>query len=132
MSDSSSLLSALRSNAVFSGFSALMLVIGAPWIAVQLGLGSTLAVYVTAGVLALFAMQLAHIVQTRQIRTMEIIGIIGSDMAWVVGSGVFVAIFYESITMAGFFLVDVVAAIVLFFAVLQMRGLRALQAVDAA
>ena len=127
MSKDPLLLRTLRGNAVFSGCSSLLLLSAAPWIATQLGLQRTMPVYVTAGVLALFALQLANIVRSRQIRTLEIAGIIGGDIAWVLGSAVLVALFYSSMTTLGVLLVDVVALAVLFFAIQQIRGLRTLR-----
>ena len=125
MSNNDLLFRALRLNALFSGISALLLLAAAPWLATQLGLGSAMPVYVTAGLLGLFALQLAHIVRTRQIRVAEIVGIIGGDFAWVIGSAVFVALFYASMTLIGLVLVDAVALAVLYFAIQQIRGLRA-------
>lgn len=127
MTNNSLLLRALRMNAIFSGSSALMLVVAGPWVATQLGLGRTIPVYVTAGLLALFALQLGNIVRTGEIRTLEIAGIIGGDIAWVSGTVVLVALFYSSLTTAGLLLVDFVAIAVLFFAIQQIRGLRALR-----
>ena len=125
MSDSHLLLRALRLNALFSGSSALLLLIAGRWIAVQLGLNSATPVYATAGLLAIFALQLWNIVRTGKIRTIEIAAIIVGDIAWVVGSAILVALFYSSLTTTGLVLVDVVAVAVLYFAIQQIRGLRA-------
>ena len=125
MSDNHPLLRALRMNAVFSMASALVLLVAARWVADQLGLAGVTPVYVTAGLLAVFALQLWNIVRTRQIRTVEIAGIIAGDIAWVIGSVVLVALFYPSLTDAGLLLVDVIAIVVLYFAIQQIRGLRA-------
>ena len=125
MPDNTRLMRALQMNAIFSGFSALMLAMAGGWVAAQLGLGSAVPVYVTAGLLALFALQLWKIVRTRKVRTVEIAGIIGGDIAWVVGSVVLVALFYPSMTTAGLLLVDLVAIAVMCFAILQIRGLKA-------
>ena len=124
MSDNNSLLRALTLNAAFSGFSALGMLLSGPWIAEQLGLTHVLPVYIVAGCLVLFALQLANIVRTRTIRTWEIAGIICGDIAWVVASVVVVGFFYESLTPSGLMLLDVVAFAVLLFAILQIRGLR--------
>jgi len=127
MANSTLLLRALRLNAFFSASSALLLLLGGPWVAAQLGLASVVPVYVTAGLLAMFALQLGNIVRTREIRAMEIAGIIGGDIAWVAGSVILVALFYPSLTTAGLLLVDAVAIAVLYFAIQQIRGLRALR-----
>lgn len=125
MTNSPLLLRALRLNALFSGSSALLMLLAGPWIAVQLGLSSATPVYATAGLLAVFALQLWNIVRTRKIRTIEIAGIILGDIAWVVGSVILVALFYSSLTTTGLLLVDLVAVAVLYFAIQQLRGLRA-------
>ena len=121
------LLRALRTNAYFSGISSLVLFSTAPWIAAQLGLAGSLPVYVVAVGLALFSLQLAHIVRTRTYRTFEIAAIIGGDLLWVLGSAVLVALFYPAMTATGLLLVDGVALVVLFFAIQQIRGLRFLR-----
>ena len=128
LSDNNLLIRALRSNAVFSGLSALLMLVTAEWLAAQLSLRSAVPVYVTAALLILFALQLANIVRTREIKRWEIKAIISGDLAWVVGSIVLVALFHQSITAAGLMLIDIVAIAVLFFAIQQIRGLRALGA----
>ena len=125
MNDNKLLLHTLRLNAVFSGLSTVLLLVAAPWIATQLGLASAVPVYVTAGLLALFALQLANVARTREIRVAEVIGIIGADFAWVLGSAVFVAASYPTMTPIGLLLVDAVALVVLILAIQQLRGLRA-------
>jgi hypothetical protein len=125
MSNNTLLLRALRMNAIFSGISALMLLIAGPWVAAQLGLGSIIPVYVTAGLLSLFALQLWNIVRTQEIRLVEIAGIIVGDLAWVIGSLILVALFYSSLTTTGLLLVDAIAIAVFYFAIQQIRGLRA-------
>ena len=124
MSKDNLLLRALRMNAYFSGISSLALLSAAPWLAAQLGLGGSLPVYAVAVLLALFALQLARIVRSRDIKTLEVAGIIGSDIAWVVASAVLVALYYPSMTAIGIVLVESVALVVLFFAIQQLRGLR--------
>ena len=121
------LMFALRLNALFSATSAVMLVIAGGWIARQLGLASPALVYIVAAGLLLFALQLSLIVRSRRIRNWEIIGIICGDLAWVVASVVMVSLFHESLTTTGLLLVDVVALVVLVFAILQIRGLRYFQ-----
>ena len=120
------LLSALRLNAWFSGVSAIFLLLAAPWVATQLGLPGPLNVYVVGGFLVLFSLQLANIVRTGAIRRWEVLAIIAGDLAWVGASLVLVALFYPALTVVGLVLVDVVALAVLFFAIQQIRGLRAL------
>lgn len=127
MTDKNLLLRALRMNAIFSTASAALLLIGGRWVAAQLGLPGAASVYVTAGLLLLFALQLWNIVRTGNIHTVEIAGIVVGDLAWVVATIVLVALFYPSLTPAGLVLVDVVALVVLYFAIQQIRGLKAMR-----
>lgn len=127
MANETLLLRALRLNAIFSASSALMLLLAGPWVAAQLGLSGAIPVYVTAGLLTVFALQLGNIVRTRKLRTLEIAVIIIGDIAWVVGSVILVTLFYSSLTTVGLVLVDMVAIAVLYFAIQQIRGLRALR-----
>jgi hypothetical protein len=126
MSDNTLLLRALRLNVIFSASSALMLLLAGPWVAAQLGLTSVMPIYVTAVLLGLFAVQLGNIVRTRKIHDLEIAGIIFADVAWVLGSVVLGALFYSSLTTAGLVLVDGVAIAVLYLAIQQIRGLKAI------
>ena len=128
MSNTNLLLRALRMNAIFSAASAILLIPAGTWVAAQLGLPNAIPVYVTSGILAVFALQLGNIVRTREIRSWEIASIIGADIAWVAGSLVLVALFYRSMSTAGLLLVDLVAIAVLFFAIQQLRGLKAFRA----
>jgi len=128
MTNTHPLLSALRLNAIFSGTSAVFLLVAAPWIAAQLGLPGSLPVYIGGGFLVLFALQLANIVRSGNIRTWEVGGIIAGDLAWVLGTVVLVGMFYSSLTTVGLLMVDIIALAVLAFAILQIRGLRAMHA----
>ena len=127
MSDNILLLRALRLNAIFSASSALMLLLAGPWVAAQLGLTSVMPVYATAALLGVFALQLGNIVRTRKIHNLEVATIIFADIAWVIGSVVLSALFYSSLTVAGLVLVDVVAIVVLYLAIQQIRGLKAVR-----
>jgi hypothetical protein len=74
-----------------------------------------------------FALQLGNIVRTRKIHNLEVATIIFADIAWVIGSVVLSALFYSSLTVAGLVLVDVVAIVVLYLAIQQIRGLKAVR-----
>jgi hypothetical protein len=124
MSDKNRLIRAIRMNAVFSAFCTLAMLMFANWIAMQLGLPGAVQIYVLAGILLLFVLQLANIVRSRIIRSWEITAIIGADLLWVGGSFLTVTIYYDVFTPAGLVMIDVVAFAVLFFAVQQIRGLK--------
>jgi len=117
---------ALAWNAGFSGLSAIVMTVGAAWLAPQLGLTGPLPIYVVAGCLAVFALQLGNIVRTRDYRHWEISSIIAGDLAWVAASAILVAMYFERLTLTGLLIVDAVALVVLAFAIQQIRGLRLL------
>jgi hypothetical protein len=124
MSDNNLLLRALTMNAIFSGFSALFMFISGSWLAQQFALSDAIPIYAVAGFLAVFAINLANIVRTRNIRSWEIKSIISGDIAWVAASVAIITLYYQTITPTALILLDVVAVAVLFFAIQQIRGLK--------
>jgi len=124
ISDNNLLLRALTLNAMFSGFSALLMIIAGPWLAAQFSLNNVIPVYIVAGFLAVFAIQLGNIVRTKNIRMWEIKSIISGDIAWVVASVAIIILYYQVITPTALILLDIVAVAVLFFAIMQIRGLK--------
>ncbi len=118
------LMRGLKMNAVFSGLSAVVMLLAANWVAEQVGLPGPANVYAVAIFLLFFAAQLGNIVRTQTIRTWEIVAIIIGDLMWVAGSVVLGTLYLQSFSTIGAVLVDVVALAVLIFAVIQMRGLR--------
>ena len=124
LSDNHPLLRALTLNAMFSGFSALLMFVAGGWLAVQFALSSAVPIYVIAAFLAVFAFQLGNIVRSKNIRTWEIKSIISGDIAWVGASVAIIILYYQSITPTALILLDLVAVTVLFFAIQQIRGLR--------
>ncbi len=124
LSNNNLLLRALTLNAIFSAFSSVFLVLAGKWLAEQFGLTSAIPVYAIAAFLAVFALQLGNIVRTKEIREWEIKSIISGDLAWVAATVAVIALYYQSITAAGLMLMDIVAVAVLFFAIMQIRGLR--------
>lgn len=117
---------ALAWNAGFSGLSAIVMTVGAAWLAPQLGLPGPFPIYIVAGGLAVFALLLGNIVRTRDYRQWEISSIIAGDLAWVAASAILVAMYFERLTLTGLFIVDAVALVVLALAIQQIRGLRLL------
>ena len=118
------LMRGLKMNAVFSGLSAVAMLLAANWVAEQVGLPGPANVYAVAVFLLFFAAQLGNIVRTQEIRTWEIVAIIIGDLMWVAGSVVLGILYVQSFSTIGAVLVDVVALAVLIFAVMQIRGLR--------
>lgn len=111
-------------NAVFSGLSAVAMLLAANWVAEQVGLPGAANVYAVAIFLLFFAAQLGNIVRTQVIRTWEIVAIIVGDLMWVAGSVVLGTLYIQSFSTIGAVLVDAAALAVLIFAVMQIRGLR--------
>ncbi len=124
ISDNKLLLRALTLNGVFSGFSAVFMFVSAPWLAEKFALSSTVPIYGVATILTAFAFQLGNIVRSKNIRSWEIKSIISGDIAWVLASVAVIIRYYQSITPTALFLLDFVAVAVLFFAVMQIRGLK--------
>ena len=118
------LMRGLKMNAIFSGLSAVAMLLAADWVAEQVGLPGPANVYAVAIFLLFFAAQLGNIVRTLTIRTWEIVAIIVGDLLWVAGSVVLGTLYIQSFSTIGAVLVDVVAIAVLIFAVMQIRGLR--------
>jgi len=118
------LMRGLKMNAVFSGLSAVVMLLAANWVAEQVGLPGPANVYAVAIFLLFFAAQLGNIVRTQAIRSWEIVAIIIGDLMWVAGSVVLGILYFQSFSTIGAVLVEVVALAVLIFAVIQMRGLR--------
>ncbi len=118
------LMRGLKMNAVFSGLSAVAMLLAANWVAEQVGLPGPANVYAVAIFLLFFAAQLGNIVRTQAIRTWEIVAIIVGDLMWVAGSVVLGTLYIQSFSTIGAVLVDAAALAVLIFAVMQIRGLR--------
>ncbi len=118
------LMRGLKMNAIFSGLSAVAMLLAADWVAEQVGLPGPANVYAVAIFLLFFAAQLGNIVRTLTIRTWEIVAIIVGDLLWVAGSVVLGTLYIQSFSTIGAVMVDVVAIAVLIFAVMQIRGLR--------
>jgi hypothetical protein len=121
------LFKALSLNAAFSAGCALIMLVAGGWLAEQFALESGVPIYAIAGFLVVFALQLGNIVRTGMIRIWEIKGIISGDIAWVIASMILIILYYQTFTAAGLMLLDVVAVVVLVFAILQIRGLRQLR-----
>lgn len=118
------LLRALKLNAMFSGSSALCMIVADSWLTEQFALHNAIPIYFIAGLLAVFGIQLTNIVRTKKIRTWEVTAIIIADIAWVVASAALLVLFYKTITPTAVVLVDLVAVAVMVFAVMQIRGLK--------
>ncbi len=115
---------ALLGNALFSGLSGLVLLVGfapvgrlvgfeLPWLYVALGMG-----------LVLFALGLIRSARRPQINRAEARAASLMDAAWVLGSVALLLVPGLPLTMAGRWLIGLVADVVALFALLQWLGLR--------
>lgn len=103
------LLRALAMNAIFLGFSALLMFVSGSWLATQLALNSAIPVTAVAACLAVFALNLANIVRIRDIRDWEIKAISSGDLALVAASVAIIILHYQMVTAAALILPDVMA-----------------------
>lgn len=115
---------ALLANAVFSGMSALVIVAAAGTVGRLLGSVSPGILYVFAGALALFALDLLHQIRSEELSRRRALGATISDLVWVVGSGILLLIRPESLSQTGLVIVATVAVMVLVLAISQWIGLR--------
>lgn len=119
---------ALMGNAVFSGISGAVLVVGFGPIGSFMGMDIPGLLIGLGVALLLFAGGLVLLVRQSTIgRTWAII-ISMAEVAWVIASGVILLIGPELLTMTGHWLIIVVADIVAVFAVLQLWGVRQISA----
>ncbi len=118
------LLQALKLNTLFSGLSALLMIVTGNWVAEQFSLDSAILIYIVSGCLTVFALLLGNIVRTKNIRTAEIVTIIIADIIWVIASIILIVLFYTKITPIALILVSLVAVIVFVFAVMQIQGFK--------
>lgn len=122
--DDTLLRTALGANAVFSGLSALAIALGAPAIGPALGTISPGALYVLAGILALFAADLGLQLRSDRLNPLRAFGATVGDLLWVAGSAVLLVLRPEAVSRAGLVVVAAVAIPVLLLALLQLLGLR--------
>ncbi len=115
----------LQANGVFSALSGLVIIASARPLASLLGLQESLTLTIIAISLLIFATTLFWNARRENINPVDAWVAVGLDVAWVVGS--VVLIFAGVLSVAGNWLVAVVADIVLLFAALQFYGLRKLR-----
>ena len=116
---------ALMGNALFSILSGLTILIGQRWVSRILGLTNSANLWVLGVGLIVFAVILTIKARRQNVKTTDAWIAVWMDLAWVVGSGVL--IFIVPFSMAGKWIVLIVAEIVLVFALLQFLGIRRIQ-----
>lgn len=116
---------ALLGNALFSTLSGLTILIGQRWVSRILGLTNNVNIWILGVGLIVFAVILTINARRQNVKTTDAWVAVWMDLAWVVGSGVL--IFVVPFSMAGKWIVLLVAEIVLVFALLQFLGIRRIQ-----
>ncbi len=117
----------LRSNAVFSGLSGLVLLIAAGPIAEFLGVETPWIIRGLGPGLLVFAVWLSVVASRPSPDRREVWSAIALDGAWVFGSALLLIADSIPLTLAGKWAVGIVADLVAAFALLQFYGLTRLQ-----
>lgn len=113
----------LGANAVFSGGSGLLMSLTPGTVVGWLGVDAVVTVRIIGLMLLGFALFLSIIVMQRQIKALNARLIVAGDLAWVYVSLALVAMGGGRFTAEGRALILAVAAVVLTFALAQIRGL---------
>lgn len=115
---------ALGANALFSGVSGLALIVGSGAIGSLMGVNLP-AVMIGIGIgLVVFALLLGHITRRTPLDKNHVMLASMADILWVLASGIVLLIQPDPLTLAGNWLIAIVADVVAIFAVLQLWGLR--------
>jgi len=113
---------ALMSNAAFSGISGLTILFGNHWLVKLLGLQEKVSLSVLGVGLIVYAILLALNARRPEVKISDAWVAVVLDAVWVAGS--YVLIFVIPFSVAGKWIVALVAELVLLFAVLQWVGIR--------
>jgi len=117
---------ALRGNALFSGLSGLIALIAAQSLATFTGIQEPLVFVVLGVVLILFAVDLVWISARDSIDRRFAWLVIFLDVAWVAGSAIILIFDLVPLTVAGRWIIALLAEAVAIFAIIQYLGLRRL------
>ncbi|NIQ60143.1 MAG: hypothetical protein GWN85_43795 [Gemmatimonadetes bacterium] len=115
---------ALRTNAVFSGLTALVVALAADPVGEVLGSVSPGVLHLVAGGLGLFTADLAHQLFAERLNPLRALGATVGDLLWVAGSAGILIVRPDVLSRTGVVVVGAVAALVLAIAGLQLLGLR--------
>lgn len=120
--DSPTLFSVLRANGIFSGISALLILVLAEKLGAWLGVGAPFVFYIIAVGLAAFSARLLWIARSETILKIEAWSIIAGDISWVVLS-IALLWYFPAVTGVGEILILSIAAVVTSFAWFQFSNL---------
>lgn len=122
--DDSFLRKALLANGVFSGCSALVLLLAAGTVSRALGSVAPAILTVVGVLLALFSVDLVRQARSETLRPGRALAATAADLVWVAGSAVLLIARPPALSGSGALLVGLVAVVVLVMALLQLVGLR--------
>lgn len=111
----------LAANAGFSAVSGITLIVGAAPLARWLGIPTWLAIAIGFGLL-MFAFIVGR--ASRDPKQNTVLHVILADVAWVIGAGIVIVGFPQSMSAAGLWTLGLVTVAVADFAALQAWGLR--------
>ncbi|MDX1413049.1 MAG: hypothetical protein R3293_02600 [Candidatus Promineifilaceae bacterium] len=115
---------ALRGNALFSGLSGIVALLGSQYLAEFTGLGSSMLFTILGIVLILYGIDLWWVSSREQIDHRFAWAAIILDVLWVAGSAAILLSGWPALSVAGRWTVFIIAELVALFAVIQFIGLR--------
>jgi predicted ABC-type exoprotein transport system permease subunit len=118
---------ALLGNALFSGFSGILIVLAEPLVLGWLGLQEISIWPIGAGLL-IFSAYLFWMSQSTKLPGALVMGVILGDWAWIAGTVVLLLLKAQLFSGFGVFLLLDIALVVAIFAILQARGLKTVSA----
>lgn len=122
LSQSNWLNHALRGNAIFSGISGLIAILGNQALASLMGIPIPVIFVVLGASLVVYALMLWWL--ANHVRSTLVWAVIGADLVWVLASAIILLGNPFNLTTAGNWIVLILADIVLVFAIAQFLGLR--------
>jgi 4-amino-4-deoxy-L-arabinose transferase-like glycosyltransferase len=112
----------LVSNALFSFFSGLVMILQNDWLSDYTGVSNSMIFTFIGVALIIFACVIGLVARTSYVKLYIVLSIIVLDISWVVGSLILISL--NVLLFQGNILTAVLAIIVSLFAVLQITGLR--------
>ena len=114
----------LRLNAVFCGFFGLVFIVFPGKVSALTGIPNELAILITGILLIVWEIIVSQLIRQPRVSAAGAWMVIAGDLAWVVGSIALLLGGWLPLTNTGFWIVAIIADIVLVFAVIQTIGLR--------
>ena len=122
---------ALRANSIFSGISGLLFVLAAGNLSELTGIQPPLVFTITGLGLMIYSAFLFRLRRSHPVYNTRIVwAVIIVDLLWVVDSAALLVTGWLPLTVAGQWIIAIVADVVLLFAIWQFFGLRRMQKID--